>query len=300
VNASLVQNGITTVAGGNRYGDQLNQLSRPLDIYVDADLTVYVADWLNHRIMEWKSGANTGGIVAGGNGEGRRADQLDIPTAITIDKKSNCFIIADRGNMCIARWPYHNGTSGETIISNVDCWGLAMDNDGYLYVSDQNKHEVKRWRIGDNRGVIVAGGNRRGSRLNQLDCPTYIFVDESHSVYVSDSNNHRVMKWVKNAKEGIIVAGGQGQGSSLTQLSNPEGVVVDQLGTIYVADHYNHRVMRWIKGASRGSIIIGGNRKGPQMNQLYHPTGLSFDKQGNLYVADTNNHRVQKFNTSST
>jgi sugar lactone lactonase YvrE len=297
-NASWAQNGIT-IAGGNGYGSELNQLSSPFGIDVDDDQTLYIADWFNHRIFEWKSGAISGQVVVGGNGSGKRADQLDRPTDIIVDKKSDCFIISDRGNRRIVRWPRRNGTHGQTIISNVNCWGLAMDNDGYLYVSDDSKHEVRRWRIGDTSGTVIAGGNEKGHRLDQLDCPTSMFVDRDYSLYVSDSQNHRVMKWMKGAKEGIVVAGGQDQGGSLTQLSNPEGVVVDQLGTVYVADQSNHRVMRWFKGAAEGGVILAGNGDGEQSNQLRNPVGLSFDRHGNLYVADMNNHRIQKFNIDS-
>ena len=97
------------------------------------------------------------------------------------------------------------------------CWGLTMDNNGDLYVSDEEKHEVRRWRIGDKRGTVVAGGNGQDDHLNQFNWPTSIFVGEVYSVYVSDCENHRVMKWVKGAKEGIIVAGGQGKGNDLSQ-----------------------------------------------------------------------------------
>ncbi|CAF5061901.1 unnamed protein product, partial [Rotaria socialis] len=89
-----------------------------------------------------------------------------------------------------------------------------------------------------------AGGNGKGDGLNQLNCPTYLFVDRQQTVYVSDNNNHRVMKWNKGAKEGIVVAGGQGQGNALTQLYHPNGIFVDTLGTLFVADSSNHRVMR--------------------------------------------------------
>ncbi|CAF4769091.1 unnamed protein product, partial [Rotaria sp. Silwood2] len=50
------QNGLT-VAGGNGYGNGINQLSNPYGLHVDDDQTIYVADWLNHRIVEWKWGA---------------------------------------------------------------------------------------------------------------------------------------------------------------------------------------------------------------------------------------------------
>ena len=65
--------------------------------------------------------------------------------------------------------------------------GLTMDHQRYLYVSDIVKHEVRRYTIGDKNSIVVAGGNGRGRQLNQLNYPTYLFVDEEQAVYVSDS-----------------------------------------------------------------------------------------------------------------
>jgi sugar lactone lactonase YvrE len=246
--------------------------------------------------VEWKSGATSGQVVAGGNGAGNQNNQLNSPTNVIIDKENDSLIICDYGNKRVVRWPRRNGTTGETIISNVDCLGLAMDNNGYLYVSDRSKHEVRRWKMGEANGIVVAGGNGGGNGLNQLNNPHHIFVDQDHSVYVSDSNNHRVIKWMKDAKEGIVVTGGQGAGNGLTQLSSPRGIIVDLLGTVYVTDQSNHRVMRRLKGATQGSVVVGGNGQGGYVNQFNNPHGLSFDRKNNLYVVDYNNHRVQKFN----
>ncbi len=294
-NTRWKQNGIT-IAGGKGEGNGLNQLNRPSGLYIDnEDQTVYIADTRNHRILEWKPGATSGQVVAGGNGSGNRADQLNWPRDVIFDKKSNSFIISDPGNLRVMQWPRQKDARGKTIISDVCCVGLAMDNDGYLYVSDSTKYEVRRWKIGNTSGIVVAGGNGQGNRLDQLDDPRYIFVDEDYSVYVSDGNNHRVMKWKKDAKEGIVVAGGQGQGGSLSQFSRSRGVIVDQLGIIYVADCDNNRVMRWAEGATQSSVVVGGSDQGGQPNQLYYPQDLSFDQQGNLYVADLGNHRIQRF-----
>ncbi|CAF1540057.1 unnamed protein product, partial [Rotaria sp. Silwood1] len=297
-NTRWQQNGIT-VAGENRQGNGINQLSNPLGLYVDDDQTIYVADQVNHRIVEWKRGATSGQVVAGGNGQGSGDHQLNYPYDVIIDKERDSLIICDSWNRRVVRWPRRNGTSGETIISNIGCWGLTMDENGSLYVTDFEKDEVRRYRRGESQGTVVAGGNGSGNRLDQLSYPQYVFVDRDHSVYVSDRNNHRVMKWMEGAKQGIVVAGGQGQGNDLTQLSYPRGVVVDQLGTVYVADGWNNRIMRWPKGATQGSVIVGGNGSGEQSNQLNWPFGLSFDLHGNLYVVDWRNHRVQKFDMDS-
>ncbi|CAF1368676.1 unnamed protein product [Rotaria sordida] len=241
-------------------------------------------------------GDTNGQVVAGGNGGGNRLDQLFSPIDVLIDKETNSLIICDQLNRRVVRWSRRSGTTqGEILIDNIRCYGLAMDDQRYLYISDDEKHEVKRYQIGDKYGTLVAGGNGKGAGLNQLNEPRYIFVDRQQTVYMSDWHNYRVMKWNKGAKEGIAVAGGPGNENVLTHLSHPQGLFVDTLGTIYVADWGNNRVLRWSKGAKQGTVIVGGNGSAAGANQLNSPIGLSFDLHGNLYVADRDNHRVQRF-----
>ncbi|CAF4718410.1 unnamed protein product [Rotaria socialis] len=237
-----------------------------------------------------------GQVVAGGHGRGNLLHQLNQPTDVLIEKETDSLIICDMWNLRVLQWSRRHGTThGEILVDNINCWGLAMDNQKCLYISDTENDEVRRYQMGDNNGTVVAGGHEKGDGLNQLDFPTYIFVDRQHSVYVSDYVNHRVMKWNKGAAEGITVAGGQGQGSALTQLSYPNGLFVDTLNSLYVADRENNRVMRWSQGAKQGSVMVGGNGRGEGVNQFHYLEGLSFDRYGNLYVVDHGNHRVQCF-----
>ncbi|CAF3458588.1 unnamed protein product, partial [Rotaria socialis] len=296
-NATWKQNGVT-IAGGNGEGDATNQLNHPYGLFVDDDQTVVIADYWNHRIMQWKNGNTTNGqIVAGGNGVGDGLHQFDQPTDVLIDKKTDSLIICDLGNRRVVRWSRRSGTTqGEILIDNIACWGLAIDEQRNLYVSDVVKHEVRRYQLGEKNGTLVAGGNGEGANLNQLHQPGYLFVDRQQNVYVSDINNHRVMKWVEGAKEGIAVAERQGQWYALIQSPHPNGIFVDTLGTLYVAYWGNHRVMRWTQGDKKqGTLIVGGNGRGAGVNQFNIPIGLSFDRHGNLYVADLDNNRVQRF-----
>ncbi|CAF2954296.1 unnamed protein product [Rotaria sp. Silwood2] len=255
---------------------------------------MFVTDSWNHHIIQWKIGDMNGQVIAGGHGEGSQLNQLKHPTDVLIDRETNSLIICDTRR--VVRWSLHSGTrQGEILIGNIECWGLAMDDQRYLYISDTDKHEVRRYQIGGTNGTIVAGGHREGASFNQLNYPTYIFVNQQQTVYVSDCRNHRVMKWGKGATEGIVIAGGQGEGNALTQLSFPQGLFVDTLDTIYVVDSGNDRVMRWHKGAKQGTIIVGGNGWGEGANQFKYPMGMSFDQHGNLYVVDNNNHCVQRF-----
>ena len=296
INTKWKQYGVT-VAGGNDNGNQLNQLAGPSGIYVDDDhQCIYIADCQNKRIMRWTFNARSGQIVAGGNGFGSRSDQLKNARDVIVDKKTDSLVICDTDNYRVVQWPCENGTNGETILSHISCAHAVMDHEGDLYISDYYGDVVRRYQIGNSNGTIVAGGNGRGNRLDQLDRPGFIFVDKNCSVYVSERGNHRVVKWLDGAKEGIVVAGEQDQRNRLTQLNRPTGLIVDHLENIYVCDSGNSRVMYWPKGSTEGRIIVGGNGKGNASNQLDCPKGLAFDRQGNLYVVDWANHRVQKFN----
>ena len=242
-NARWSQNGVT-VAGGNGWGDALNQLYRPFGLDIDDDnQSIAIADCWNHRTVEWKMGASNGKVIAGGRGHGNRLDQLNRPIDVLIDKETNNLFIADRDNRRVLRWSRRQETTqGEVIVDNIDCWGLAIDHQRYLYVSDNEKHEIRRYTIGDKNSIVVAGGNGPGNQLNQLNFPTDLFVDEEQAVYVSECDNHRVMKWNKGTNQGIVVTGGRGEGSAFTQLSYPLGLFVDTSGTMDVADSWNHRV----------------------------------------------------------
>ncbi|CAF2172094.1 unnamed protein product [Rotaria magnacalcarata] len=295
-NAKWSQNGVT-IAGGNGVGGAANQFNYPYGLFVDDNQTAVIADFGNHRIMQWKNGDTTNGqVVAGGTGGGNALNQLNGPTDVLIDKETDSLIICDFHNNRIVRWSRRSGTTqGEILIYNINCHGLSMDEQRNLYVTDFGKHEVRRYQFGENIGTLMAGGNGKGDGPNQLNGPTYLFVDRQQNVYVSDFYNNRVMKWNKGAIEGIVVAGGQGQGGALTQLNGPYELFVDTLGALYVTDLRNYRVMRWTQRATQGTVIVGGNGAGAGANQFNVPIGLSFDRYGNLYVVDALNSRVQRF-----
>ncbi|CAF1566838.1 unnamed protein product, partial [Adineta ricciae] len=296
-----------TVAGGNGNGSGLDQLDRPKGLYVDDDLTIYVADTRNSRVMEWKYNAISGSIVAGVNGWGRDDDQLFFPTDVIVDKRTDSLIICDRGNDRIVRWSRQNRTRRETIKLYGGCHGLTMHDDGSLYFSTGLHGTVMRQRIGEPYSTVIGEPYStvipRDYYRTYLDivrsrsyftymsyCFTYIFVSHVHSVYASEIVKNQV-------QEGFTVRAGNRDGwdTSLSYMNRPAGVVVDQFHTVYVAESLGNRITRWPLSAAEGSIVVGGSGKGSRSNQLNQPEGLSFDRYGNLYVVDSLNSRVQRF-----
>ncbi|CAF3856677.1 unnamed protein product [Rotaria sp. Silwood1] len=276
------------VAGGD-YGSNLDQLMAPHGMFVDDDDAIYVADGANQRVIKWVPGATTGQVVAGGNGKGNNSDQFEFVTKVVVDKNGTMFI-CDNYNFRVQRW-FKDAKHGETIVNDILCYGLAIDNEGSLYISDKAHNSVVKWP----GNQTVAGGNGPGFDLNQLNDPNHLFVDKNKSVYVADNFNYRVVKWPAGAEEGIVVAGGNEQGSAKDQLSTPQSVAVDDSGTVYVLDYGNDRVTRWFEGSTSGNIILGRPGWGDDTSYVYRANDLVFDRHGNLYVVDNSNSRILKF-----
>ncbi|CAF1365095.1 unnamed protein product [Adineta ricciae] len=273
----------TTIIGGYGLGNQSNQLAYPVGIFViddDDEQSIYIADSNNHRIMKWIFNTTEGQVIAGGNQQGNRTDQLNTPTDMLIDKINDSIIICDQGNRRIVQWSLRNDTIPKIMISNIDCWSLAMDTNRNLYISDYKKNVIKRYNVNDlNETLVIA---------YQLDEPTFMFIGKNNSVYVTDGGHHRIIRWMENENEGIVVAGAFGNGTSNTRLSYPQGIFVDSLNNIYIVDGNNNRIMQWHQGCQNGQLVIDGN-------QFNNPKDLTFDRQNNIYIVDTNNHRIQKF-----
>ncbi|CAF3935772.1 unnamed protein product [Rotaria sordida] len=65
---------------------------------------------------------STGQMVAGEKYEGNGDERLNFPSSIVVDKNGTMFI-CDRNNKRVQQW-FQNANSGQTLNSNISCWGL--------------------------------------------------------------------------------------------------------------------------------------------------------------------------------
>ncbi len=188
----------------------------------------------------------------------------------------------------------------ETVSSG---WPLAEpqdmcgDNSGNLYVVDGVSNSVVKIAAGSSTGIIVAGGNGKGSALNQFASPQSVAVDAEGNLYVSDALMNRVTKWTPGSTEGITVAGSNtgAYGSAANLLSAPKNICIDADGNLFIADRFNHRIQKWAPGASVGVTVAGGNGNGIAENQISESMDVGVDAMGNVYVADYFNNRISKW-----
>ena len=180
---------------------------------IHADGTLYVSDYKKHRVGRWKKGEILGTIVAGGNGEGNRFNQLNCATHLFVDDDHNLYI-SDFGNDRVMKWmkDTKEGTvvaggkgRGNQLTQSSRPLGVIVDQYGQIYVADWLNNRVMRWCEEEKEGRIVVGGNDKGKLANQFNGPTGLSFDGEGNLYVVDWGNHRIQKFERKVEEERLV-----------------------------------------------------------------------------------------------
>jgi len=162
---------ITTVAGTGEAGYSGDGspgheagLSGPSGLAVDVDGTLYIADTFNGRIRK-----------------------VDVETGIMTT-------VAGDGN----EYRYQ-GNPHEFSTSLSRPYGIALDADGHLLMTDSDSHLIRRWHRQKKIITRVAGTGHAGyggdggvSFEAGLNYPFGVAVDRHGNIYIADTFNHRI------------------------------------------------------------------------------------------------------------
>ena len=269
----LDQNGIITrVAGNSRTGYAGDggpalsaQFSAASGVAVDAAGNVYVADSGNYRVRKVSpSGIITtfaGNGVQGFSGDGGPATsaQLIGPFGVTADTSGNLFIVDGARIRAVSKSGIittvagnglsgFSGDGGPAVRAQLSPYGVAADNTGNLYISDDGNLRI---RMVSPAGIIstVAGNGSYGSAGDgglataaQLTGASGIALDGSGNLYFSDSSPasddvdcYCVRKVSPTGIITTVSAGG---------LFEPRALAADAQGNLYIADTGNNGIRK--------------------------------------------------------
>ena len=170
-------------------------------------------------------------------------------------------------------------------------WGIAIDDDDNLYVSDINNDRIQKF---DSDGTYLDQWGSTGTGDGDFDAPYGVGIDSLGNIYVADSNNHRIQKF---DSDGAYVDQWGTQGAADGQLWYPEGLTVDDNDNIYVVDYQNRRIQKF---QSDGTYLAKWGSYGTGDGQFNNPVDVVVDLDGYVYVADSGNHRIQRFSSTGT
>ena len=191
-------------------GNSTNQLYYPYGIVLHPiSNTLYIAENVNHRIMSYKLGNNSGTLVFGFNGGGNSNTQLSWPVGLHFDILTNSLVIANSGAHKIVRYVLGSsywtliagdisGVSGTTPAQFNDPIEAIFDPMGNLYVADRGNNRIQFFYTGQLNGTTIAGvPGVFAANATTLAAPWSLRLDSQLNIYVADTNNHRIQKFLR-------------------------------------------------------------------------------------------------------
>ena len=277
-----------------------NTFFYPASVTADASSNLYVADYDNCRVLQFKppftNGMNASVVIG----------QPDFTT-----------------RSCAA---------GVSTLSGVT--GVAIDGDGDLWVADNSSRIVEfvpPFSNGMAASVVIgqaslsssAGCNQSGSTTASTLCEQWgIAFDSSGDLWVVDLGNSRVLEFKPPFSTGMSASLELGQPSGATALTSntpnngglsatslwyPAHPAFDGDGNLWVSDSGNNRVLEYVPpfsngmaatlelGQPSGASAFTSNASTTSQSGLNYPYGISFDTSGNIQVVDIDNSRVMIF-----
>jgi len=313
---------VTTIAGDGRSffadGPVLSAAFKsPLDVAVDANGIIYVADGINHRIRKIADGqvstyvgTGRGDTVSGNIGNA----SFSVPDQLVLDNSGNLYAldiedprvrkISNAGFVSVYAGSGTKGFADGSAASaqfGEEASGIAIDEQGNIFMTDFDNRRIRKINTNGDVTTIAGNGNMgfvdgKGDSA-QFFAPAGIVVDKHGNVFVGDWNRIR-----KIAPDGTVSTFA-GQDSSGFRDGSPGqalfsfimDLAMDDEGNIYLSDENRIR-----KVTPQGVVsTIAGGEAGYEdgdgtVAKFFNPAGLGIDKKGNIYVADDQNHRIRK------
>jgi len=267
---------VTTLAGelglaGSR--DETGAQARfdsPCGITLDKNGNLFVSDTGDHTIRQiTPAGVVT--TVAGLAGQSGLTDatgsaaRFNSPLGIAISTNGTIYV-ADCGNHLIRaispggsvttlagspeNWGTENGSGADARFNGPV--GLALDNEGNLFVADSNNHTIRRispdgtastWA-----GVPGVDGCVDGAAQSaKFSKPAELAIDRRNNLFVADSFNHVIRKITRDGNVSTVTgaAGKWGAADGINgraRFFNPYGLAIQPVGSLVVADAYNELI----------------------------------------------------------
>ncbi len=282
---------VTFVAKWGTQGAGPGQLNGPEQIVLDHSDNLYVAENVNSRISVFTSNGDFVRMWGSpGSGDGQFGFGGLIGVAVgpdgsvyTAERTPNCCIqkFTNDGTF-IKKWSCHFGSCpGELETTS----GIAVDPDGYVYVSD---HDGRIQKFDSEGGYLKTWGDIGPDGCTTGDGPSifgpsFVQWTPNGNLISAEFVHHQVQTY---SSDGALLS------SFGCCIFGPGGVANDGNGHVLAGDGLHDFVQVY---TPQGQFLTQFGTTGDGDGQFHFPTGVAVDTAGFIYVADLSNNRIQKF-----
>ena len=337
---------ITTIAGTGESGYSgdggpaaVAQLDSPGKLAVDASGNVYIADTWNHRIRK----VDSAGLITTIAGTGERGYSGDGGLATEAQFfQIEALAVDSNGNVYISDGAHHRvrkiGTDG--VISTIagtgereysGDWGLAgtaglaspvglaVDDEGNVYVADAGNHRIRvlRQRIriavplgqsGENVGLAVSADGEVFWRGVKVVSGTQVTASNGFVYSLMQRDDGEVFATYVPLSQSVDLGGGKrvsfmreetGKWRVGTQAVESSYRHVEQ-GREYLfefADGHWRPALYTIRTVAGSDQVVDG--VAASAARLFQPCDVAFDSLGNAFIGDSGNRRIRKVDALS-
>jgi sugar lactone lactonase YvrE len=317
---------ITTIAGSGELGAAgaggpavEADLEYPRGVAIGMDDSIVVADTFHHGVLLVQRDGTISTVAGTGEHEGASDDGgpatdavVEFPDGLAVGRDGSiyvaegCFVrrVDSAGTITTIAGTDESGSLGDggpaVDAALVQPCGLALGQDGSLYIADAEDHRVRKV---DPDGVIttVAGTGEWGFSGDggpaveaELAWPRGVAVAPDGSVYIADTRNDRIRRVDESGTITTVAGrGGASFGAKRQATEAPvdaQGVAVSGDGSVYVADGPcvqrigSDGVITTVAGTGRrGYSGDGGQAVEAELDE---PGGLALGPDRSLYIAD--------------
>ncbi|MCX7957920.1 MAG: NHL repeat-containing protein, partial [Deltaproteobacteria bacterium] len=224
------------------------------------------------------------GTSGNANSADLKAARFSMPTGLALSGSGDLYV-ADRGNNRVRLVSFSNGVSNYVQISGADIVSVAMDEYGYLFVSDYNG-SIRQVSPTLNLQTLISG----------LKSPAGIALGKNSSAFIAEARSQMIRK-VNLSNGSFTFIAGKGRSPEtdseyFTPLAYPTGMYFDeQSKDIYISNTYSNRVI--LISRYKAYNIAGDGAAGSLESNLYLPSKMT--KFGDdIYFSDKFNHCIKK------
>lgn len=331
-------------------------MSSPIGIAIDP-LTrkVFVADSDNNRVLRYSS-ASSLSIGAGAeavfgqpsfssSGSALSQQGMSRPAGLFFDRRGRLWVADTNNNRVlmfeaasyrsshphaekvVGQPDFSTGSSGTTASKLDDPYGVCVDSQDRLWVSDDDNNRVLRFESISAKPIQNASADgvlgqanfttsAQGSGSSGLQGPIGISISSAGTLFVACNSTNRVMVFnnaaaLGNGAGANFVLGQPDfstttSGLSATQFNTPEGVTVTADNSLWVSDYSNRRLLRFDNvttlgnGAAASGVLGQPNfttantaTTSRECGAVFHQTFA--DPGGDLWSACYSQNRVLRF-----